>query len=65
MYNKKKMQFHHNPTVGELIRALKKCPQNATVLVCGDTYCYIQVETKNTVVCIDNEDLEECYVDAR
>ena len=47
--------------VSEVIAELSKLPQNAQVLCCGDTYVWLHVEQDGSVVCIDTEDLEECY----
>lgn len=62
MYDKNRMKkFTTGLTVKDLIEALKEYPEDAVVDICGDNYCYIHVEENDSVVNIDNEDLEECY----
>ncbi len=61
MYDKDRFSQHINLTVAQLISILQQLPQNAKVNICGDDYCYIHVETDNTVVNLDNEPLDENY----
>ena len=52
-----------NATVGDVIDELSKLPRNAHFCCCGEDRMYIHVETDNSVVSIDTEDLDEDYVD--
>lgn len=61
MYDKQQFQSYSKITVGQLAQQLKALPQDAQILICGDEYCYIHVESDGSVVNLDNEDLEECY----
>lgn len=61
MYDIKQFQSYSEITVGQLVDQLKALPQDARILICGDAYCYIHVESDGSVVNLDNEDLEECY----
>ena len=61
MYNAEKLVGAIDTTVSALIEELKKLPPDAKIAICGDSYCFIHVETDNSVVCIDNEMLDECY----
>lgn len=61
MYDKKQRQSYSEITVGQLINQLKALPQDAQILICGDDYCFIHVESDSSVVNLDNEALEECY----
>lgn len=63
MYDPKRRTFRFGPKVKDLIVELSKLPQEATVLICGDSYCYIHVETDDSTICLDNESLDECYDD--
>lgn len=59
MYNiKKRKQFN---TIGELKEILKNISDDTKVFVCGEDYCWFHIEQDGSVVCLDNEDLEECY----
>ena len=61
MYNKNKLVFKENITVNELCNILSTLPPRATLCICGDTNYYIHVEKDDSVVNLDNEDLEEYY----
>ena len=50
-------------TVKELRELLTDLPDNTEVLICGDSYCWFHVKEDESVVCLDNEDLEECYLE--
>lgn len=63
MYDPKRRTFRFGVKVKDLIDELSKFPQEADVLICGDSYCYIHVETDNSTICLDNESLDECYDD--
>ena len=64
MFNSEKLVGANNTTVGALIEELKKLPTDARVVICGDPNCYIHIEGDDSVVCIDNEMLDDCYEDA-
>lgn len=61
MYDINKRKTLKNPTVGDLIKYLSQLPKGAMLLCCGDNYSCIHVEQDGSVVCIDTEDLDECY----
>lgn len=61
MYNPEKIIGAINPTVGDLIAELQKLPSDMKVAICGDSYCFLHVESDSSVVCIDNESLDDCY----
>lgn len=54
----KRKQFS---TVGELKQLLENCPDNTQIVVTGDDYCWFHIEEDESVICLDVEDLEECY----
>lgn len=61
MFDVARRRHFESITVKDLIVELSKMPQDAEVLCCGDNYMWLHVEDDETVVCIDVEDLEECY----
>ena len=61
MYDKNQKRDLSIITVEILIKMLKPLPQDAKILICGDDYCYIHVESDGTIVNIDNEPLDDCY----
>ena len=56
----KRKQFDN---VGELKELLKNIPDDTKVVVTGDDYCWFHIEEDGSVVCLDCEDLDECYED--
>ena len=54
----KRKQFS---TVGELKQLLENYSDNTQIVVTGDDYCWFHVEQDESVICLDVEDLEECY----
>ena len=50
-------------TVGELKGLLTGLSDDTSVLICGDNYAWFHVEKDDPVICLDNEDLDECYED--
>ena len=54
----KRKQFS---TVGELKQLLENYPDNTQIVVTGDDYCWFHIEEDESVICLDIEDLEECY----
>ena len=54
----KRKQFS---TVGELKQLLENYPDNTQIVVTGDDYCWFHIEEDESVICLDVEDLEECY----
>lgn len=62
MYDKTKMVFKDQITVNELCNILSTLPARAEICICGDSNCYIHIEQDGSVVNIDNESLDECYL---
>lgn len=54
----KRKQFS---TVGELKQLLENYSDNTQIVITGDDYCWFHVEQDESVICLDVEDLEECY----
>ncbi len=63
MYDSKQFQSYSELTVGQLVDILQGLPQDAEIVICGDEYCYIHVESDGSVVNLDNNSLEDCYDD--
>lgn len=63
MFDSDKRKHLFDVTVAELISELNKLPGNAIVCCCGDSNVWLHVEKDNSAICIDAEDLEECYID--
>lgn len=63
MYDIKKMVGMEDMTVSELIQLLSELPQDAVVSCCGDPMTFIHVEKDGSKVNIDNEDLEDVYIE--
>lgn len=63
MYDSKQFQSYSELTVGQLVDILQGLPQDAQIVICGDEYCYIHVESDGSVVNLDNNSLEDCYGD--
>lgn len=63
MYDSKQFQSYSELTVGQLVNILQGLPQDATIAICGDDYCYIHLESDGSVVNLDNNSLEDCYDD--
>lgn len=63
MYDSKQFQSYSELTVGQLVDILQGLPQDAEIVICGDEYCYIHVESDDSVVNLDNNSLEDCYDD--
>lgn len=63
MYDSKQFQSYSELTVGQLVDILQGLPQDAQIVICGDDYCYIHVESDGSVVILDNNSLEDCYDD--
>ena len=64
MYDSKQFQSYSELTVGQLVDILQGLPQDAQIVICGDEYCYIHVESDGSVVNLDNNSLEDCYDDS-
>ena len=59
MYNiNKRKQFN---TVGDLKKLLDEVSDDTKMVICGDDYCWFHIEEDKSVVCLDMEDLEDCY----
>ena len=59
MYNiNKRKQFNN---VGDLKKLLTEIPDETKVVICGDDYCWFHIEENESVVCLDCEDLDDCY----
>lgn len=63
MYDSKQFQSYSELTVGQLVDILQGLPQDTSIVICGDDYCYIHVESDGSVVNLDNNSLEDCYDD--
>lgn len=50
-------------TVGELKELLSEVPDDAKVLVLGDDYAWFHTDKDGTVVNLDCEDLDDCYIE--
>ena len=50
-------------TVGELRQLLASLNDDTKVVITGDDYCWFHVEEDQSVICLDTEDLEDCYED--
>lgn len=61
MYDIKQLLSFSKITVEQLIDVLTTLPKDAQIVICGDEYCYLHVESDGSVVNIDNEALDECY----
>lgn len=48
-------------TVGDLKELLKDIPNETQIVVTGDDYCWFHIEQDGSVICLDTEDLEDCY----
>ena len=48
-------------TVGELKKLINELPDDTRVLICGDYYAWFHVEEEDSFICLDNENLDECY----
>ena len=60
MYNiNKRAEFE---TVGDLKRLLADIPDEAELYICGANG-WLHINTEETKVCLDTDDLEECYDD--
>ena len=54
----KRQQFE---TAGELIAILSQIPSDTPVAICGDNCCFYHEEQDGSGICLDCEDLSECY----
>ena len=63
MYDQKRYTALYRPTVAEIISKLQLLPPNAQITICGDDNFHIHVEIDNSVVNLDNEDLDDCYAE--
>lgn len=48
-------------TAGELKECLKNIPDNTEVTVCGNNDCFYHEDWDKRRVCLDCENLEDCY----
>lgn len=55
---KERKQFN---TVGELMELLKHIPSDTKICITGDDFCWFHIEQDRSVICLDCEDLEDCY----
>lgn len=59
MYNiNKRTKFK---TVGDLKRLLNEASDETRIYICGDDYCWFHIEEDESVICLDCEDLDDCY----
>lgn len=61
MYNiNKRTQFN---TAGDLKKLLANIADETPISICGDSDCWFHIEMDESIICLDCEDLEECYED--
>lgn len=59
MYNiNKRKQFE---TVGDLKKLFSSISDETKIVITGDDYCWFHIEEDESVICLDCEDLENCY----
>ena len=59
MYNlNKRKKFS---TVGDLKKLIASASDNTKIVICGDDYCWFHIEEDESVICLDCEDLDDCY----
>lgn len=63
MYDIKKRKKLVIPTVGDVLEILEKVPRDAQILIGGCSVGYIHIESDDSVVSFDVEDLDEEYID--
>lgn len=61
MYDTAKRKQFFNATVADVISELSKLLENAILHCCGDNLFWLHVEQDGSAVCIDTENLEDCY----
>ena len=61
LYDIKRRKELSGMTVKDVIAELSKMPSDAVITCCGDSYVWLHVEQDSSVVCIDNESLDDCY----
>lgn len=54
----KRKQFS---TVGDLKELLKNIPDETQIAVTGDDCCWFHIEQDGSVICLDVEELDDCY----
>ena len=59
MYNiNRRKKFN---TVGDLKELLKDIPSETKIVITGDDYCWFHIEEDESVICLDCEELDDCY----
>ena len=59
MYNiNKRTNFE---TAGNLKKLLAEVPDETKIVICGDDNCWFHIENDESVICLDMEDLDDCY----
>lgn len=48
-------------TVGDLKKLLKDVSDETKICITGDDYCWFHIEEDESVICLDCEDLDDCY----
>lgn len=48
-------------TAGDLKQLLAEVPDETKIVICGDDNCWFHIEEDKSVVCLDMEDLDDCY----
>lgn len=67
MFNIDKREYFKHLTTGELIKALKKYPDDTPVSICGGDGCYLHVDEDTDSIngiTLDYSDLDEEYNDS-
>ena len=59
MFNiNKRKQFN---TVGDLKKLLANIPDETKIVITGDDNCWFHIEEDGSVICLDCEELDDCY----
>ena len=48
-------------TVGDLKKLLTNISDETKICITGDDHCWFHIEEDESVICLDCEDLDECY----
>ena len=48
-------------TVGDLKELLKDISNETKIFITGDSSCWFHIEEDESAICLDTENLEDCY----